>query len=83
MATCEVCGNEYDKCLTVDYQGESHTFDSLECAIQALAPPCAHCGCKIVGHGVEKEGTIYCCASCARQEGVRGVVDRAEALSAR
>jgi hypothetical protein len=83
MATCEVCGNDYDKCFTVDRDGESHTFDSFECAIHALAPSCAHCGCKIVGHGVEQDGTMYCCAACARQEGVRGVVDRAEVISAR
>jgi len=75
--------NEYDKCFTVSRDGESHTFDSFECAIHALAPPCAHCGCKIIGHGIEEDGTMYCCATCARQEGVRGVVDRAESLSAR
>jgi len=30
-----------------------HVFHSLECAINALAPQCAHCGCKIIGHGIE------------------------------
>jgi len=33
--------------------GEHHTFDSLECAIHALAPVCPHCNCRILGHGVE------------------------------
>jgi hypothetical protein len=57
--------------------GRTHTFDSFECAIQALAPACAHCGCKIVGHGVEQGGTIFCCAHCAKHEGVAGLRDRA------
>jgi Rieske Fe-S protein len=77
MATCEVCGNEYDKAMTIQREGESHTFDSFECAIHALAPACAHCGCKVIGHGVEVGGRIFCCAHCATQEGATGVADRA------
>jgi len=78
MAKCEVCGNDYDKAFTVNMPGHSsHTFDSFECAIHALAPQCAHCGCRVVGHGVEKAGTIYCCANCAKHEGVAGLKDRA------
>ena len=77
MATCEVCGNDYDKAFEVSRDGEAHTFDSFECAIHALAPRCAHCGCTIVGHGVEDDGTIYCCAHCATQEGVTELADRA------
>ncbi len=77
MPKCEVCGNDYDKAFTVTRGSESHVFDSFECAIHALAPTCAHCGCRIIGHGVEAGGQIYCCASCARQTGVRGVADRA------
>ena len=73
---CEICGNDYDKAFTVTMQGRTHTFDSFECAIHALAPQCAHCGCRVIGHGVEKNGTIYCCAHCAEQEGVRGIKDR-------
>ena len=53
------------------------TFDSFECAIHAMAPTCAHCGCKIVGHGVEDDGTVFCCANCAEQAGVAGLKDRA------
>ncbi|BDC52586.1 hypothetical protein F183_A49010 [Bryobacterales bacterium F-183] len=77
MASCEVCGNEYDKSFEVVRGGESHTFDSFECAIHALAPQCSHCGCRIVGHGVEVEGSFFCCANCARHMGARGVKDRA------
>jgi len=77
MAKCEVCGNEYDKSFEVRAAGASHIFDSFECAIHRLAPSCAHCGCRIVGHGIEAAGQMYCCASCARQSGARGVTDRA------
>ena len=76
MGTCEVCGNDYDKAFTVILEERSHVFDCFECAIHALAPGCAHCGCTIIGHGVESRGTFYCCAHCAVQEGVRGVDDR-------
>ena len=77
MARCEVCGNEYDKAFQVIQAGKTHTFDSYECAIHLLAPICAHCGCKIVGHGVEENGKIFCCANCARMLGANMVHDRA------
>jgi hypothetical protein len=53
------------------------TFDRFECAAQAMAPSCAHCGCRILGHGVEVSGTIYCCAHCAERASAQGVSDRA------
>ncbi len=77
MAVCEVCGNDYDKSFDVTAAGARHTFDSFECAIHALAPQCPHCGCKIVGHGVEEAGKIYCCANCARKGGSGALRDRA------
>jgi phage terminase large subunit GpA-like protein len=77
MARCETCGNEYDKAFNVTMNGSTHTFDSFECAIHALAPVCEHCGCRVVGHGVEKEDAIYCCVHCAQHEGVKELRDRA------
>lgn len=38
MAKCELCGNDYDKLFQVVMAGQSHTFDSFECPIHALAP---------------------------------------------
>ncbi len=76
MATCDTCGNEYDRTFTVTKGTESGTFDSFECAIHAMAPACGHCGCRILGHGVEAGGNTYCCAHCARQSGHDGVTDR-------
>lgn len=69
MAACEVCGNEYARSFTVRLGGEVHTFDCFECAIHLLAPSCAHCGCTVIGHGVEREGIIYCCHHCLAQQG--------------
>ena len=77
MGTCAVCGNEYDKSFSVRLGGNEHEFDSFECAIHLLAPRCDHCGCTIVGHGVETAGAIYCCASCATRSGEQGLRDRA------
>lgn len=76
MARCEVCGNDYDKSFEILMGGRKHVFDSFECAIHVLAPACAHCGCKIVGHGVEANGTFYCCANCAHQAGKSEIRDR-------
>jgi hypothetical protein len=77
MGVCEVCGNEYDKTMDVIVGGEAHVFDSFECAIHALAPPCAQCGCRIVGHGVEAADAFYCCAHCAHRAGASSISDRA------
>ncbi len=77
MDRCEVCGNEYDKAFRVLIGDTSHVFDSFECAIYALAPECEHCSVRIVGHGVEQGGRMFCCASCAKAEGAHEVVDRA------
>jgi hypothetical protein len=77
MAVCEVCGNDYDKSFEIHREGGKHIFDSFECAIHALAPQCGHCGCRVVGHGVEAGGTIYCCVHCASAAGASGLSDRA------
>ena len=76
MGTCEVCENEYDKAFEVVVGGQRHTFDSFECAIHALAPVCPHCNCRIVGHGVEAGGKIFCCVHCARASGTTQLKDR-------
>ena len=77
MAQCVVCGNEYYRTFDIVRDGTRYTFDSFECAIHKLAPTCDHCGCKILGHGIEAGGTFYCCAHCARESGVTTVADHA------
>ena len=77
MARCETCGNDYDKAFEVVKDGRTHTFDSFECAINALAPTCAACGTRIVGHGLEKGAAMFCCAHCASAKGATELRDRA------
>ena len=55
--------------MRISQGSRTMTFDSFECAIHALAPKCAH--------GMEAKGKIYCCAHCAKSEGIHGVSDRA------
>lgn len=75
MAKCETCGNEYGDTFEITMNGREHHFDSFECAIHKLAPSCRHCGCRVIGHGVQEGGTVYCSAHCARQSGVSGLAD--------
>lgn len=75
MQKCENCGNEYAKSFQVVMDGEKYTFDSFECAINALAPRCYHCQTRIIGHGVEEGDKMFCCARCAEMSGVEGLRD--------
>ena len=77
MTICDVCGNDYDKAIVVTQGQRSMTFDSFECAIEAMAPRCANCGNPIIGHGVEQGDQTFCSAECAGQPGEPGVDDRA------
>lgn len=74
---CDVCGNDYDKAFQVVQGDRTMIFDSFECAIHALAPTCSHCDCRIIGHGVEEKGAIFCCAHCAHENGATELRDRA------
>lgn len=78
MPACNTCGNVYDKAFQIVHGGASYWFDSFECAISQLAPTCDHCRCRIIGHGVEADGRIFCCAHCAKHEGEGRLRDRAE-----
>lgn len=78
MAKCDACGNDYDKSFEVIIAGKTYTFDSFECAIGTVAPVCQHCGVRIIGHGLETNGKIFCCAHCAASEGVTQLRDRAD-----
>ena len=77
MPSCDTCGNNYDKSFTVTtFEGDQYVFDSIECAAQKLAPNCSNCGVRILGHGLESDGTYFCCDHCALQAGVTGLNDR-------
>jgi hypothetical protein len=76
MARCDSCGNDYDKSFQVIFAGRTYAFDSFECAIHKLAPSCAHCGTRVIGHGCEQDGVVFCCAHCGTMAGVQGFDDR-------
>lgn len=76
MGKCFRCGNNYDKSFEIKMNDKIYVFDSFECAISELAPKCKHCGITIIGHGLENDGKIYCCSSCAASEGESGLIDR-------
>jgi len=76
MGKCDSCGNEYDKSFEIRISGKTYTFDSFECAIRMVAPVCEHCDVRIIGHGLEREGRMFCCAHCASEQGVPELRDR-------
>lgn len=75
MTACATCGNEYDHSFTVIKDGSEYAFDCFECAIEKLAPRCEQCGVRVIGHGVQHDQTVYCCAHCAKRAGASGLVD--------
>ena len=79
MPECVVCGNDYDKAFAVrTADGTTRVFDSVECVAHEIAPRCGHCGCRILGHGVEVNDAVYCCRHCAEAEhGSTSLTDRA------
>jgi hypothetical protein len=57
VAKCSVCQNEYDKTFKSLRTGRPK-YLTVSNAIAAMAPTCAHCSCRIIGHGVEQEGAL-------------------------
>jgi nitrite reductase/ring-hydroxylating ferredoxin subunit len=78
MTICHTCGNDYQKTFRVIKDGSTYEFDSFECAIHALAPQCEHCGCRVIGHGVQSDTDIFCSAHCASAAGVTGLMDHTQ-----
>lgn len=70
MAKCEQCGNDYHSPIEIKVNGKTHTYDCFECAIEQLAPRCARCATRVIGHGLEADAGIYCSGHCASEAGV-------------
>ncbi len=62
---CEVCGNESDDTFQIVRHVGRHTFDTFECAIYAMAPVCARCRVRVIGHPVIEGDHTFCCSHCA------------------
>jgi hypothetical protein len=77
MTRCDQCGNAYGHTFSITMSGSTYNFDCFECAIEMLAPRCFECNTRVIGHGVEKDARIFCCAHCARMEGVIDLTDHA------
>jgi hypothetical protein len=75
-AACDQCGNVYDKSFQLVALGKIYTFDCFECAIARIAPRCDHCEVRIIGHGLESSGRMFCCDHCAEMQGVTSLRDR-------
>jgi hypothetical protein len=73
MKRCDTCGNEYERTFEVLVEGRTYVFDCFECAIHKLAPLCEHCGVRVIGHGLEADKRMFCCAHCARARGIAGL----------
>ena len=69
--TCEVCGSNGGLCFEVRLGGDSHVFDSFDCALIALSTVCGYCGCRILGHTIVFGNTIYCSYECANDDSAR------------
>jgi hypothetical protein len=65
MATCSQCGHISDHTFQITKDGRIYTFDSFDCAIQALASICPYCHGRIIGVGVKENGKTYCSQQCA------------------
>lgn len=67
MGQCKFCGNSFEIAFSVRMGGQDYDFDSYDCAINALAPHCPRCGNKMVGHGDQSVGAVFCCSHCFRE----------------
>ena len=60
--------------------GRDYAVSSYTSAQTGLRPDaeihCEHCGVRIVGHGLEKDGRMFCCDHCAEGEGVTELRDQ-------
>jgi hypothetical protein len=76
MGRCATCDNEFEATFRVTTPtGDQFEFDSIECAATKIAPRCQHCGCVILGHGIQGGRHTFCCANCARKAGIEDVAD--------
>lgn len=75
MGRCVVCGHETPLSFTVSTgDGHSLVFDSFECAIDRLAPRCASCGIRIIGHVTVSDGSLFCGVHCSQLQGINSLV---------
>jgi len=65
LGRCETCSNEAEKLFEVIVCGQSHAYDSFQCAVMAMAHRCDFCGLSISTPVMEHNGRHFCSSSCA------------------
>lgn len=67
-ARCDNCGVNIEKDYILYINGTEFTFDSFECAINFVAPRCAHCNSIVMSHGIKAAGEIFCSNTCSQAQ---------------
>ena len=64
---CTICDDQYGRSCRIPADDELHFMDSFECAFYTVAPRCRCCDRRIVDHGIETWGNIFCCTPCVHE----------------
>jgi len=67
VSKCETCGSQNGDLFEVVKDGVSRTFDSFDCAIEAMAALCGNCGCLVTGKNSVDRNDGFCCKACHQQ----------------
>jgi hypothetical protein len=63
---CENCGSNIEKDYILFINGAEFVFDSFECAVNFVAPRCAHCNTVIMGKGIQSGEQVFCSTNCSK-----------------
>jgi GH18 family chitinase len=74
MAKCDTCGNDYAKTFQVTTGNRTMTFDSFECAIQAMAPQCSHADAALSVMGWKLMAGFSAATTARRKKGSRAAI---------
>lgn len=64
---CMNCGLNIEKDYILYINGTEFSFDSFECAINFVAPRCAHCNKIILDRGIKHDDEIFCNPFCRKE----------------
>lgn len=67
-ARCEKCGLNIEKDYILFINGKEFTFDSYDCAVNFVAPRCAHCNSIIAHREIKHREEAYCSQYCFKEK---------------
>lgn len=73
-ARCLNCGSNIEKDYILFINGTEFTFDSFECAVNFVAPRCAHCNSVVMGQGITLSDQTFCSPQCSKEANYQTVV---------